>query len=122
MRARKQTPRFGNEQVAAARFEQDVIRACVPGPVIVIPVAVACDREHRDLPGPLVRTQTTAELDPVDAWHRDVSQNEVRYLRQRLLERLEPVMGLFGAEPIYCERLCVKMSSFCIILDDENER
>src|SRR5262249_34924489 len=87
----------------------------------ILAVVVAGDRQHRHGARALVRAKLTAQLDPVDAGHGNIGEDEIRTQLFRLLERLESVVSLLGAEALVRQRDGVVVPRFGVVFDHEDE-
>ena len=60
---------------------------------------VSGQRDHRDIPSPLVRLELPCRLPAVHARERQIHQDQIRDERERLLERLVAVARFSDAKP-----------------------
>jgi hypothetical protein len=85
--------------------------------------AVAVAGEHHDgrLGGPGLGAHATAGLDPVEPWHVDVEEDDLRLYAARSLDGLQPVAGL--AHPVAGDVLegCGDEPAYAgVVVDDED--
>ena len=119
---RKKPARLADDQLGFAGFDEDMIRAGLEGAIRVAAIAVAGNREHRNVSSADVGAQALAQLNPVDAGHRDVRQDEIRSHRECLFEGLMAVVGLCDSKPAPHQRFSVETTCVEVVFDDENEQ
>ena len=119
---REQPPRFADDHVGIAWLDEHVIGARASRAIRIVAIAVACNREYRNGPGPRVGPKAPAQLDAVHSGNRNVSEDEVWRDLERFGERLMAVVRLIDGEPVAGKSVGIKLTRFWIVLDDQHER
>jgi hypothetical protein len=70
---------------------------------------------------PRVGAQTPTELDAVDAWYRNVGEDEIGIHFERLVQRLMAVVGLLDEKAVTLQCLGVELPRLRIVFDDQDE-
>ena len=119
--AQQKATRLINDEAAIARLREHLVGAGHTRAVRVLPIAVATDREYGNVVGPRVGAQTATELDTVDAWYRNVGEDEIGIHFERLVQRLMAVVGLLDKEAVTLQYVGVELPRLGIVFDDQNE-
>jgi hypothetical protein len=119
---REQAEDFCGKRVAAARFDQHVIRAGGPSAILVLAIAITGDRQERNVPGARVGAEAPAQLEAVDARDGDVGEDESGDILDGFVERLQSIVSLVGPQPDALQHKTIELSRLHIVFDDEDQR